>query len=176
MLKITQKLVQNLFEYVPETGALLQKYSTRNKIIGERAGNMSIDGYRRIRVLEKTFAASHVIWLYHKGKLPKNELDHKNMQRWDDRIENLREASRSQNCANRIKKLSKCGFRGVKKNRKRFMATLVKDQKYYYFGTFDTPEEAARAYDVGALKYFGQFAIINFPKGPKRDWLYVASN
>lgn len=96
------------------------------------------------------------------------------MVRNDDRIENLREATRSQNCMNRNRPLFKYGYRGVKRRKSgKYTASLVKEQKNYYIGQYDTIEEAARAYDEGAKKHFGEFAILNFSDKPKRDWLYV---
>ena len=169
----TQKYLKEYFNYDPTTGALLYKHKVRFHEANTKAGILTKQGYRMVKVGGRTMAASWVVWIYHTGKIPKNELDHANMVRSDDRFENLREATRSQNCMNRVKKVSKWGYRGVKNNKKRFTASLTKDQKLYYFGTYDTREEAARAYDAGARIHFGEFAILNFPDKPKRDWLIV---
>lgn len=174
-----QKRLRALFEYVPPIGALLYRTKVRGHKIGDCAGRISQSrvngGYRHIKIDRKTYPAGWVVWAYFNGSFPPEEIDHRNMVRIDDRIENLRPATRSQNCMNRVKQVGKHGYRGVKTNHKKFSASLVKDQKSYYFGVYDTSEQAARAYDAGARKYFGEFALLNFPDGPKRDWLHVSS-
>lgn len=170
-----QKLVSDLFRYEPETGALYYHKPPKKRDEYIRAGTINKQGWRNIKFNGRNYSAGWIVWLYHKGSFPKEEIDHINMQRWDDRIENLREATRSQNCMNRVKGVNKYGFRGVKRNHKRFSASLVKDQTSYYLGIFDTPEDAAVAYDIAAKKHFGEFALLNFPNTIKRDWLYVAT-
>jgi hypothetical protein len=44
----------------------------------------------------------------------------------------------------------------------RWQARITIDRKQHHIGTFDTPEEAARAYDARALEAFGSFAVLNF--------------
>ncbi|MDE2099026.1 MAG: HNH endonuclease [Patescibacteria group bacterium] len=170
MKRITQQRLKYLFEYDPLTGALIHKHGYKK---GRRAGYVSKQGYRSLKIDARTVPSGVVVWIYVTGKAPKHQIDHINMMRGDDRFENLREATRSQNCTNRIRAKNSTGFRGVKRNKNRYMAGLVKEQKAYHFGTFDSAEEAARVYDKYAKKYFGEFAILNFPDKPQRDWLYV---
>ncbi len=162
---LTQERVRELFDYFPNSGILRHRTKTRCKEIGDIAGSLTTakkGGYRLIKIDGRAYQASWVIWLWKTGRLPEVEIDHANTLRNDDRWDNLREATRSQNCMNRRRKISSFGYRGVKKNWNKYAAALVKDQKGYYFGTFDTPEEAARAYDAGARKLFGEFALLNF--------------
>ena len=168
-------LARETFDYEPGTGALYYKAKKRGeRPITRRAGSI-LYGRRQIKFAGVTWPATWVVWLHQKGFLPKEELDHRNKQAWDDRVENLREATRSQNCINRDKGPNQTGYRGVKRNHKKFSASLVLDQKLYFLGTYNTAEEAAQVYDKYARELFGEFALLNFSDMPKRDWLFVGS-
>lgn len=172
----TQTELKERFDYDPITGIFRHKRNTARMRVGERAGKMNKQGYWGVKCgTNNRIQASWAAWIYMTGELPAHTIDHINGIRHDDRFHNLRLATRSQNCSNKLKfwKENKYGFRGVKKNHKRFMAMLKTAGKEYYLGVFDTPELAARAYDEAAMKYVGEFARLNFPKTIQRDWLIV---
>jgi hypothetical protein len=174
---ITHAEVKAFFDYIPETGELLYKIQFgKRRVVGARAGSVQKQGYRVVKFGKHTIVATHLIWFWMTGAWPEAEVDHKNLQRGDDRWENLREATRSQNCANR-RRVNSLGFRGVKKagfrqGKQRFMAVLMVNGVSKYLGHHFTLEQAARAYDAAAIAQYGEFATLNFPP-IKRDWLYV---
>lgn len=91
---------------------------------------------------------------------PEQELDHINRDRADDRLANLREASRVQNTHNvSVKRTSSSGVKGVTltKNGKRWEANITFERKRSYLGTFDSPEEAAAAYRAASLRLVNEF-------------------
>lgn len=94
------------------------------------------------------------------------EVDHRNLDTLDNRKENLRLATRQQNAANRRRQINNTsGFKGVSLFRRdnNFKAQIKVDGHKMHIGYFDTPEAAAHAYDAAALRYFGEFAWLNFP-------------
>lgn len=97
------------------------------------------------------------------GKRPGYVIDHADRNPLNNQRSNLRWASVSQNLANRIAR-SRIGLKGVQKRRRRYHARLSLARKTIWLGSFASPEEAARAYDCAAKKYFGQFARLNFQK------------
>lgn len=174
---ITYEEVRHFFHYDPITGKLTNRIDRSRKAkAGVEVGYIDFDGYRMLKLRGYRAQAVYFIWLWMTGKWPDPEVDHKNGIRDDNRWENLREATRSQNCINKesYSKPNTLGFRGIKRQAKgRFAAAICVGQKEYFLGSFSCQEHAAIAYDVAAHKHHGEFARLNFPKSAGRDWLIV---
>lgn len=93
---ITQEFLKNRFLY-NELGRFTYKYSIGKKLIGDLAGYKKSDGYWRVYINGKGYYLHRLVWLYHKGTLPINEIDHINRNKSDNRIENLRDISHKDN-------------------------------------------------------------------------------
>lgn len=98
------------------------------------------------------------------------QVDHKNGDGLDNRLLNLRVATKSENGANRPKDTNRhraaftSTFKGVYWDKKReTWVAIIHDKKSRYLGRFDNEESAARAYDVAALEVWGDFARLNLP-------------
>jgi hypothetical protein len=91
------------------------------------------------------------------------QVDHINRNGLDCRRCNMRECDRSRNCANSPKtgQKNRTGCKGVRPAGKRFTGRGRTGYKEFYLGVYDTPQEAARAYNVWAVKTFGEFACLN---------------
>lgn len=90
-------------------------------------------------------------------------VDHRNRNGLDNRIENLRFCSPSQNSQNRIRK-NKFGFRGVYRtgSSHTFSVQIQNKEKKIHKHGFKTPEDAAREYDKLSKELHGEFGIRNF--------------
>jgi len=99
-------------------------------------------------------------------KAPKGlTVDHINHNKIDNRRKNIRLATYVQNGANRRKIYGNTPYKGVhfSKLEQKYKAYLDHDNRRLYLGTYDTAEEAARAYDKEAFKLKGEFSLQNFP-------------
>ena len=152
--------------YDPLTGVFVWKKSVGSVKAGRIAGYIEPNGYRVIGFSGGSEKAHIIAWLLMYGTIPAGlEIDHKNGQRHDNRISNLRLATHRQNMANsRSRQNNTSGFKGVSlfKPTGRWMAYIVVNYKRIYLGYFSHAEDAARAYDDAAREHFGEFARTNF--------------
>jgi hypothetical protein len=95
---------------------------------------------------------------------PLVKVDHINRNRLDNRKENLRPCTNAENCRNRGKpKNNTSGYKGVFwhcKNEK-WIASIGYNNRSYYLGSYNTKEDAAKAYNQAAKLYHGEFAVLN---------------
>lgn len=99
---------------------------------------------------------------------PLTEVDHINGNGLDNRKENLRLSTKTQNQRNRQGpcKMNKSGYRGVGWSQLHgaWRARVTVNKRQIILGFFDSPIAAAKAFDAAAMKYYGEFAgVLNFP-------------
>lgn len=110
---------------------------------------MTNEGYRLVRLLGVDYCAHRIAWAMHHGEWPDLMIDHKNGQRDDNSISNLRQATDLVNQQNRrsAQKSSACGFLGVQAHKNgRFQAKIRAGGRRLHLGNFSTAEEAHAAY------------------------------
>ena len=155
---LTQDLLKSLLHYDRDTGVFTW---TKTAKAGRVAGTSHNEGYWHVTIRQRQFLAHRLAWLYVYGVWPTNDVDHMNGKRNDNRIANLREATRSENLRNTGKRQSnKSGFKGVSFCREtgRWSAIISVDYKSIRLGRFATPEEAHAAYVAAAERLHGEFA------------------
>ena len=164
MEKLTQDYLMQCLTYEPDTGNFRWKLPTsKRRIYGAIAG--SIDkhpdsGYVIIRINNKGYRAHRLAWLYFYGEVPKNQIDHINGIKTDNRIFNLRKATHGQNCMNRtVQKNNKSGYKGVcyMKKHNKWRARIGFNGMKIDIGLFNSAEEAALAYVNKAIELHGEF-------------------
>lgn len=110
-------------------------------------------------------------WLL--GASDSEDVDHMNGDGLDNRRENLRKATASQNTYNARKRSPGTSkYKGVTRDangRMTWRARIRVDRRLIHLGRFDTEEEAALAYDAAARRHFGTFACVNFPRNGEQS-------
>jgi hypothetical protein len=154
---LTVELLREYFSYDAETGHLIRlKSVSGNGKVGAPAGVMDNVGYRRIKFFRTRYQAHRLVWMFHHGSLPAGMLDHINQDRADNRIENLREVTASQNCKNRKKETrTASGRRGVSyfARDRLWVANVNINKKQTYLGSFKTREEAIAAREAAEKEH-----------------------
>jgi hypothetical protein len=155
---MTLEKLKELFYY--KDGNLVWNVDRSDKVKkGKIAGCLRKDGYISIVHNGKTYQAHRLIFFYHNSYLPKF-IDHKNNNRSDNKIENLRECTIQQNMQNRVK-YGNHKYKGVYKSNKKFKVQIMDNSKLIYLGSYKTEEEAAIVYNNIAKDLYGEFAYIN---------------
>lgn len=155
------------YEYEPSTGAI------KDRATGRAVGGVNNEtGYRYIMLynpginLRGTAYAHRLAWFLHHGEWPSEDLDHVNHERADNRIENLRLATNSQNAQNKLKakqygnRPCHSRYKGVTWHKRRsfWVAHINHNGKRLFLGEFACEESAAEAYRLKAAELFGEFA------------------
>ena len=161
-LILTAERLREVLDYDPEIGVFTWRIQPRARTkVGDEAGYLTPSGYLQIKIDQRKHFAHRLVFLYVYGRFPKEDTDHINGRRDDNRRCNLREATRSENMQNvrRARSHNKAGFLGVLWNsqRNKWMAEINVFGKKIYLGLFATPELAHEAYLVAKreLHHYG---------------------
>ncbi|WP_261505722.1 HNH endonuclease signature motif containing protein [Burkholderia multivorans] len=159
---ITLDELKSIVEYDQETG-LFTWIKTRSykHLIGKRSGSLQVNGYVAITINKKKYLAHRLAWLYVHGSEPPECIDHINGNRSDNRICNLRLATKKENNHNTHQfSENKAGYTGISwaKRQKKWRARIKVDGKEKYLGYFTSKEEAHAAYLDAKRKYHPFFS------------------
>lgn len=162
---LTQQRLRELLDYDASTGVFTRRVRASNSAAGTVAGSLRPSGYVAISVDDKLLRAHQLAWLYMTGEWPNKFIDHVDLNKSNNKWDNLRLATKSQNMMNTtIRANNTTGIKGVSPYRagekygKPWQAAIGKDGKSFHVGHFATKEEAASAYARAAETLHGEFA------------------
>jgi len=159
--------VFRLLTYDEKTGHFTWTQDRYRPVAGEIAGTVKPNGYRVIVVAGRICRAHRLAWLFVHGDLPPRhmDIDHINGVRDDNRISNLRIATRGENLANARSKSATSKYRGIgfDRERQKWLMQVKGPTGKRIVKRYPTEIEAARAYDSAATELWGSFARLNFP-------------
>lgn len=112
---LTQNELKEILDYNKNTGIFKWKVQRSQMKIGDISGHLKANsGYIQIKIYRKNYFAHRLAWLYIYGYFPKNDIDHINHIRNDNRIKNIRDVTKSFNTKNlQLKPKAKSGIQGV---------------------------------------------------------------
>ena len=167
-LRLSAERLREVLKYAPETGLFYWRVTRGGAIAEMEAGNRN-NGYCRIEIDGIQYYAHRLAWLYVHGEHPAEEIDHRNGNPCDNRIENLRPCSRAQNARNISRKRNSSGFKGVCRCGRKWTAQIAVNGRKIYLGLFSSPQKAAEAYDKAARLHHGEFARTNAQTAAQRS-------
>lgn len=155
---VTYARLRELLHYDPETGVFNWAVSRRGVRPGRPAGCLDHRGYILIGIDRELYMAHRLAVLYMTKKWPPADTDHRDRNKSNNRWENLRLASRTDNNGNSKAKRPNNLKGASQKPNGRWMAQIVRNKTHYYLGLYDTKEQAHEAYCRMAVKLYGEFA------------------
>jgi hypothetical protein len=152
---ITQEKLKEFVDYVD--GKLIAKTNSKARKVGDALSSLTDKGYLRASVGGKSYRVHRLVFLYQYGYMP-TQVDHIDGDRMNNRIENLREATSSQNNQNR-KATSSSGIKGVvwHKQSNKWVASICVNRKSAHLGSFLSIEEAAVVANKARQLAHGEF-------------------
>jgi hypothetical protein len=160
--RLTRARLRELLHYNKKTGEF--RWRKRNANGARRdlsAGHLSVRGHLFISIDQRLYPAHQLAWFYVTGRWGKPEIDHRDGDGSNNRWNNLRRATRSQNNANRRRpRHNTSGYKGACfcPESGKWRAMIGRNGKTINLGRFKTPQEAHEAYLKAARKLFGKFA------------------
>lgn len=148
--ELTSERLRELIDYNPETGVFVWRVSCRGTKAGDVAGASGTEGRRHITIGYARYKAHRLAWLYVCGCFPTKLIDHINGDPTDNRINNLRESTASENQTNQREAHSrnKTGLLGAQwnKGKQKFKSRITIGGKEIFLGYYATAELAHAAY------------------------------
>lgn len=156
--ELTQERLKYLLTYCRHTGIFTWNVEKSNRArVGDNAGHLGKQGYLIIGIDRVTYLAHRLAWLYVFGYPIPKTIDHMNMNKTDNIIENLMSATSSTNLLNRIhpNKNNKTGSLGVhyEERSNRWRATITVNRKHINIGRYCSQEQASLAYASAKAEY-----------------------
>lgn len=150
---LTLQRLKERLSYNPDSGIFTWRQSPAKRVkIGDVAGT-KCNGYIRIFIDSKGYAAHRLAWFYVYGEWPSHQIDHINRLKDDNKISNLRDISIRENAENRLHQInSKSKQKGVSwiERDKKWAAKIMANGKEFYLGAFKDMEHAIVAYETAA--------------------------
>ena len=178
---LTAEYVRSILDYDHETGKLTwrarpiemfcdgrhpagDKCSAWNaRFAGKEAGSRKTSGYIMVGVDGLLTPAHRLAWLWMTGAWPKDQIDHINLDKYDNRFTNLRESDQCENMSNRnAPSHNTSGYKGVSwhKYMGMWVARIQTRRKPVVLGYFSSKIEAAAEYQRAAAELHGEFARV----------------
>lgn len=158
-LTLTRERLLEVMTFDVDTGLFIWQTAGRGRNIGDIAGCLSQQGYRLIGIDGQIYHAHRLVWLLAYGEWPSRDIDHRDRDRDNNRLSNLRLATTAENQWNTVPpKNNTSGHKGVFCLRGKWMVLIQKNRKRQYVGLFKSFEAACAAYDNAAKDLHGPFA------------------
>lgn len=158
---LTVDRLRELVSYDPETGVMVRVVAVPRGPVGSVVGTKNSHGHLVARIDFHIYYVHRLAWLYMTGEWPASCVDHRNLDRSDNRWSNLRAASYAENKWNAPRmKTNTSGVKGVHwfKQYGRWRSTIRAQGREHFLGYFDSKEEAEAARAEAAKKLHGDFA------------------
>lgn len=153
-------VLKSLLRYEPDTGLIYWIAKGKGMIKKKPAGTKLYSGYLGICIGPKRWQAHRIAWALHTGAWPKDQIDHINGIKTDNRACNLREATSSQNGKNlKLSKANKSGHKGVcfDKQTGKWRATIKVEFKTINLGRYVDKDEAIQVRKDAEKLYFKEW-------------------
>lgn len=164
---LTAERARQVVSYDPTTGVMTwtESKNWRRKVGGIAGTKSNQHGrtYVVVSVDSKSYRAHRLAWLLVHGRWPNGDIDHKNGDTLDNRLENLRECTRAENLWNMKRPdRNNSGVKGVHWDRRdqRWVATITVRGTVHCLGYFRDKADAASARAKAATELHGEFARI----------------
>lgn len=147
--------LRSLYTYDAETGAIRHARTRGKGRAGDYVGSERHDGYLTTTISTRPYMVHRLVWMHVHGTWPEGCIDHINRNRADNRIENLRVVSFSENKENTgVQANSVSGIKGVQflKSRNQWRARIQTKGQLFDLGRFNSAEEAGAAYTAAAAR------------------------
>lgn len=147
--KITHDRLLHVISYDPDTGLFTWKNPSGRRVKAGEVVQRGSGDYNQIMIDTHSYYAHRLAWFYINKEWPDGIVDHVNRNKADNRIENLRLATHSENHHNMAHppERNKHGMVGVTKAPYgKYSAKIRWKGDRLWLGTFDTPEDAGAAY------------------------------